>query len=60
MQIKNEGRVLQFVCMFLCRSEEDAAMTEEAWMPVLRVRAPQLLVWRIEVSCSWFQSVRRQ
>ncbi|KAA0186183.1 Severin [Fasciolopsis buskii] len=28
--------------------KKDAAMTEEAWMPVLRVRAPQLLVWRIE------------
>ncbi|TPP57258.1 Severin [Fasciola gigantica] len=31
------------------RVKKDAAMTEEAWIPVMHVREPQLFVWRIEV-----------
>ncbi|THD21074.1 Severin [Fasciola hepatica] len=30
------------------RVKKDAAMTEEAWIPVTQVREPQLFVWRIE------------
>ncbi|VDP77121.1 unnamed protein product [Echinostoma caproni] len=30
------------------RVKKDAAMMEEAWIPVLRIHGPQLFVWRIE------------